>query len=166
MTETKYTLEQFEIDMENASPEKKSELIEKAVDTLDIDPTDKDTILKKHREDLEDLKLQLEIEDNERCIKEIENGKLGTYTCIKDYTPANASAGQNYFVKIDAVSTELKEKFSGLESPAMTIIMERINGMKDLTYIYSDGGIGTLKKKYLFNNKYGDFSEYFENNQK
>lgn len=170
MTETKYTIEQFEAEFENASPEKKNELLEKAMDTLDIeDPIVKETLIKRHREDLEDLKCQMAIDDNERCVKDIDSGTLETFKCIKSYPGhINTSVGLRYYVKIDDVAPNLREQFLSMVDAgkigdsAISSILERINGMKSLVYIYSDNGIGTLKKKSLFNSKYGEFSEYFE----
>lgn len=160
MTETKYTLEQFELDMENASPDKMADILMNAVDNLDVtDPIVKET-LEKYREDFMDIKAQMDIDENDKCNKDIESGTLTLYKCIKDYPFGSFNVGQNYYVKIDDVSADLKAKWDLTQHSEQ--IVNIINTMRPITWIYSDDGIGTLKKRTLFISGSGDFSEFFE----
>jgi len=156
MTETKYTLEQFELDMENASPAKMADILMNAVDNLDVtNPIVKET-LEKYKEELMDIKAQIEIEENDKCNKDIESGSLTLYKCIKEYPFGSFNVGQNYYVKVDDIASDLKSKWDSEQ------IVNIINNMKPITWIYSDEGIGSMKKRTLFVSESGDFSEFFE----
>ena len=170
------TLEQFEIDFENtSSPEQKTELLMSAIDSLDVfDPIVKETLLK-YREDLQDLKNQMDIEENERCVADIESGKLDLYKCIKSGSGYNI--GETYYVKIDELSklrpkakTDSADTSVAETQDLLSQLIERsdevakyTSGIKPLIWVYRDKGIGTLKKKNIFSLVKGlDFSEYFE----
>jgi hypothetical protein len=156
MSEDKYTLGQFELDMENASPDRMADILTDAANQLDMtDPIVKDTV-NKYREDLMDIKAQMEVEENDRCNKDIDGGTLVLYKCIKDYPFESFNVGQNYYVKIDDIASDLKDKWNSDEQ-----IASLISNMSPLIWIYYDNGIGTLKKRTLFVNN-GNFSEFFE----
>ena len=156
--DSSYTLEQFELDFENASNiEAKHEALIKALDNFDpYDPIVKETLLK-HREELKDLRTDLAVEEDIRCNKDIDNGEVELYTCIKESD--GYTVGHNYYVKIDDVKSMLSDKWSDVGTDEMK---DKIGSMKPLIWIYSDDGIGTLKKKNLFGILTDKvFSEYF-----
>lgn len=146
MTETEYTLDQFELDFEDASNlEIKREVLSKALDNFDCsDPIVMET-LSKYREELKDLKSDMDIEEDARCNKDIDSGVLELYTCIKEVN--EFVVGQNYYVKTDSFSKSLGDKWSETGSAD---ILAKILSMKPLIWIYTDNGIGTLKRKSIF----------------
>lgn len=190
MTETEYTLDQFELDFENAvNIDAKHEVLTKALDVFDpFDPIVKETLLK-YRDELKDLKAANDIEEDIRCNKDIDSGELDLYTCIKESN--GCTVGHNYYVRIDDVKSMLSDKWS--ESALMEHNLRdlkilitggagfigshlaeffvnagtdemkaKIASMKPLIWIYIDNGIGTLKKKSLFGILTDKvFSEYF-----
>jgi hypothetical protein len=141
MTETEYTLDQFELDFEDASNlEIKREVLSKALDNFDCsDPIVMET-LSKYIVELKDLRSYMDIEEDIRCNKEITSGELELYTCVKKTN--SCIVGDNYYVRIDDV-------------------------VEDNPYIWIYIDKGSLKKKSLFgisdpskrNRKV--FSEYF-----
>jgi len=158
MTETEYTLDQFELDFENAvNIESKHEVLTKALDTFDSsDPIVKETLLK-YRDELKDLKADMAVEEDIRCNKDIDSGELDLYTCIKESN--GCTVGHNYYVRIDDVKSMLSGKWSESGTDEMKA---KIDSMKPLIWIYIDNGIGTLKKKSLFGILTDKvFSEYF-----
>lgn len=167
MTETKYTLEQFEIEFENSSFEKKVDIVLDLThsfitrrDTLkESDDEIKETI-RRWKDEISDIKSQMDIEENDKCNKDIESGTLTLFKCIKDYPFGSFNVGQNYYVKIDDVASDLKAKWDLTQHSEK--IVNIINTMRPITWIYSDSGIGTLKKRTLFISGSGDFSEFFE----
>lgn len=155
----KYTIEQFEIDFENAYDiEQKRVVLELALDNLDVtDPTIKEILLK-YKEEFTDFREQMLLEEHQQCLKNIETKSAELYTCIKEYD--KYVVGQNYYIKIDDIASELKEKWIEQGSPKE--IMEAIEKIKPLIYIYTDNGIGTQMRKWLFIKKDSSFSEYFK----
>ena len=77
------TLENFELEMENASPDKKAEILANAVDTLDLSDEDTKESFQKHKDELSDLLMNLQIAEDIRCNTDIESGTLQLRTCIK-----------------------------------------------------------------------------------
>ena len=94
----------------------------------------------------------------------MENGTFKLYTCIEDVD--QYKAGSNYYVKVDPI----KERYTsalvgnGSEYEVPAKIQEYVAGLKDLVWIVTDDGIGTLKKKNLVAGnafEYFDFSRHF-----
>ena len=158
MTET-YTIEQFELDFENAANiNSKREVLANAIDILDVsDPEVKETI-SKYREELKDLVSDMAIEEDARCNKDIDSGELELYTCIKEVD--GFTKGHNYYVKVDGISSVLSDKWSEVGSD---LIKSVITNMKPLIWIYSDNGLGTLKKKNTFDKVFSEYFVKFEN---
>jgi len=149
-----YTIEQFELDFDEASSyEQKNEVILRSLDLLDIKDIEvKETILK-FRSEIKDYQLEMNKEEDASCNSDIESGSCELYKCIKSVD--NFVEGYNYYVKIDDVRTKYIEALG--EIPGA--IKEYISNIKPLICIISDGGIGTLKTKNIFTEK---FSDYFQ----
>jgi hypothetical protein len=152
----KYTVEQFELDMENASSlSNKREVLEKALDSLNPAYIDKDfkEALLKHKDELKDLKESMDVEESERCLKDVEDGKVILYKCIKEGCE-NYKPGHNYYIKVDDYAKDLKANWSMdsvIPNPdietSLKAISEIIGRMEPIIWIYSDNGIGSLMNK-------------------
>lgn len=150
-----YTLEQLDIDMENAgSPEKMMDILANAVNTLDFSSTDSKEILNKYKDTIKDSIETLALEENEKCTKDIESGILSLHKCIKSC--GEFQPGLRYYVKIDNISDDLKNRFG----TSNDTINKYIDDMEPIIWIYYDNGIGSLKKRTVFPHK--DFDKYFE----
>lgn len=149
-----YTIEQFELDFDEASSyEQKNEVILRSLDLLDIKDIEvKETILK-FRSEIKDYQLEMKKEADVSCNKDIESGSCELYKCIKSIN--NFVEGYNYYVKIDDVRTKYIEALG--ETP--DAIKEYVSNIKPLIWIISDDGIGTLKTKNVFSD---NFSDYFQ----
>ncbi len=162
-----YTLEQFEIDMEKASPEQMEDILMKGIDNLNVlDPLVKEA-LSEYRQELEFLKEQMSIDVDADCNKDIDSGDLTLYKCIKDFPLYGIKADQNYYVKEDDVREANLSRFKDVNpSESLNIILERINNMTPIYWVYIDSGLGTLKRKVSFGtdptSKAGSFTEHFE----
>ena len=79
----------------------------------------------------------------------IENGTFKLYTCIEDVN--QYKAGSNYYVNVDSIKTRYTAALIGdaSESEIPSEIKEYFNGLRDLIWIVTDDGIGTLKNKNL-----------------
>ena len=154
-----YTIEQFENDFENASFNKKKELLDHAMETFDmLDPGIKQILLEKSDE-INDLRADMALEDNDRCVRDIESGSLDLFKCLENYD--EYVKDQAYYAKFDDVKSDLMNKFSDLEpSESLNTILLKIKEMNPIIYIYSDDGLGSLKKRKVFAGK--TFSRYFE----
>lgn len=158
-----YTIEQFEIEFENAPLDRKREILEKALEECADGTSLKwKEVLIKHKEELKDLQEEMNLEKNHQCIKDIESGTLELYTCIKSVS--NFTEGYNYYVKID----DFEEIKSGW-LPLMGDLIEKnkyqdltdwITNMRPVVWIYYDNGIGTLKTRSVFN--FSEFSNHFQ----
>lgn len=162
----KYTLEQFELDMENASIDQMDGFLTKAVDCFDVsDPIVRETLLK-YKEDLQDIREQMDLESDADISKGIEKGKFKLYKCIKDISWYNV--GQNYYVHIDNPADFLSQKTISEVAGISDEASKYISSIAPLAWIVKDRGLGTLKKKYMFGLTQSskgidaDFSEYFE----
>ena len=153
---TKYTIEQFVEDFEDAqTPDAKQSVLLTLLDS-DVDVVEHKELLKEYKEQIQDLKDQLDIEGDAVINIEIEQGFLKLYTCNKSV--GNYTEGSNYYVKIDDVRSKYTESFEGdVPQP----IKDYFNGIKPLIWIVNDNGIGTLKHKRLVTDF--DFSEHFSN---
>lgn len=145
-----YTYEKFKEDFEDAqTPEAKQEAIFALLDS-DIDVNEYKEDIQEYRAQLQDLKNQMEVEEDSSIDAGIENGAFKLYTCIEDVN--QYKAGSNYYVKVDEIKKRYTEKIAGGEVFVKDLdpkIQEYIAGLKDLIWIVTDEGIGTLKKKNL-----------------
>ena len=165
MKETEqYTYEKFKEDFEDAqTPEAKQEVILTLLDS-DIDVKEYKEDIQEYRAQLQDLKNQMEVEEDASIDVGIENGAFKLYACIEDVD--QYKAGSNYYVNIDSIKTRYTAALIGdaSESEIPSEIKEYFAGLKDLIWIVTDEGIGTLKKKNLVVGKTFenfDFSKHF-----
>jgi len=154
---TEYTIEQFESDFEDASFDKKVDILKNALDIFDTSNPEVKEVLLKFKNEISDIKEQMDIEQDIKCNKDIDSGTLQLYKCIKELD--GYVVGHTYYVKID----DVKSLYSSSQ-----VISDKLKGfidsIKPIIWIYKDNGIGTLKYKTLFfNGKDSEnFSEYFE----
>jgi hypothetical protein len=149
-----YTIEKFVEDFEDAqSPDAKQEVLLKLLDS-DVDVVEHKELLKEYKEQIQDIREQLNIEADAVINIEIEQGFMKLYTCTKSV--GNYIEGSNYYVKIDDVKSKYTESFEG-DVPAA--IKDYFNSIKPIIWIVSDNGIGTLKYKRLVTDF--EFSEHF-----
>ena len=160
-----YTYEKFKEDFEDAqTPESKQEAIFSLLDS-DIDVKEYKEDIQEYRAQLQDLKDQMEVEEDTSIDVGIENGTFKLYTCTEDVD--QYKAGSNYYVKVDGIKKRYTETIAGGEVFVKDLdpkIQEYIAGLKDLIWIVTDEGIGTLKKKNLVVGKTFenfDFSKHF-----
>ena len=160
MKETEqYTYEKFKEDFEDAqTPEAKQEVIYALLDS-DIDVKEYKEDIQEYRAQLQDLKNQMEVEEDASVNAGIENGTFKLYKCIEDVNQYKAES--NYYVKVDHIKTRYTAALigEGSESEIPSQIQEYVAGLKDLIWIVTDDGIGTLKKKNLVLDF--DFSKHF-----
>ena len=164
MKETEqYTYEKFKEDFEDAqTPEAKGEAIFTLLDS-DIDVKEYKEDIQEYRAQLQDLKNQIEVEEDASINSGIENGTFKLYTCIEDVN--QYKAGSNYYVRVDAIKERYINSLIGNESESEipSQIQEYVAGLKDLIWIVTDEGIGTLKKKNLESFASGVVGKTFEN---
>ena len=153
---TKYTIEQFIEDFEDAqTPDAKQSLFQKLIKS-DIDLVDNKELLIECKDQIADLREQLDIEADAVINIQIEQGFVELYTCNKSVN--EFVEGCRYYVQIDDVRSKYTESFEGdVPQP----IKDYFNGIKHLIWIVNDNGIGTLKYKRLVTDF--DFSEHFSN---
>ena len=160
MKETEeYTYEKFKEDFEDAqTPDAKQEAIFTLLDS-DIDVNEYKEDIQEYRAQLQDLKNQMEVEEDASIDTGIESDTFKLYTCIEDVD--QYKAGRNYYVKVDSIKTKYTAALigDGSESEIPSEIKEYFNGLKDLIWVVTDEGIGTLKKKNLVVDF--DFSKHF-----
>ena len=160
MKETEeYTYEKFKEDFEDAqTPEAKQEAIFDLLDS-DIDVNEYKEDIQEYRAQLQDLKNQMEAEEDASIDTGIESDTFKLYTCIEDVD--QYKAGRNYYVKVDSIKPNYTAALigDGSESEIPSEIKEYFNGLKDLIWVVTDEGIGTLKKKNLVVDF--DFSKHF-----
>ena len=160
MKETEqYTYEKFKEDFEDAqTPEAKQEAIFTLLDS-DIDVKEYKEDIQEYRAQLQDLKNQMEVEEDASINTGIENGTFKLYTCVEDINQYKVES--NYYVKVDHIKTRYTAALigEGSESEIPSQIQEYVAGLKDLIWIVTDDGIGTLKKKNLVLDF--DFSKHF-----
>jgi len=155
MTET-YTINQFEIDFDNApNLESKHGVLTKALDIFDDSDPDIKESLSNHKQQLMDLKSELAKEEDVKCNSDIDNGLVELYTCIKE-TPSGCKVGSRYYIRVDDLSSVLDEKWSAVATDEMK---EFISKMKPTIWVYMDSGIGTKKYREVLK---GELIDYFE----
>lgn len=131
-----YTYEKFKEDFEDAqTPEAKQEALMTLLDS-DIDVKEYKEDIQEYRAQLQDLKDQIDGVIDASINTGIENGTFELYTCTEDVD--QYKAGNNYYVKVQTFLSK---------------------GLKDLIWIATDEGIGTLKRKNLVTDF--DFSKHF-----
>jgi hypothetical protein len=145
-----YTYEKFKEDFESAqTPEGKQEAIFALLDS-NIDVKEYKEDIQEYRAQLQDLKDQMDAEEDASISAGIEDGTFELYECVEDVD--RYKAGSRYYAKIDPIKTRYAEKLAGGEEFVKDLdikIQEYISGLKDLIWIVTDEGIGTLKKKNL-----------------
>lgn len=153
-------LDDFEKDFNNAySLSSKERILEQLLSkNLDFS-SDKDKLeeykesIKEYKAHLSDFKEALAIEEDSLINKEIDENLYTQYTCIDsigDYV-----SGLNYYVFVDDVSESYQE--SGIDQVSDKL-KEYINNIRPIYFIILDEGIGTLKRKTVFE---GDFIKHF-----
>jgi alkyl sulfatase BDS1-like metallo-beta-lactamase superfamily hydrolase len=159
-----YTYQKFKEDFEDAeTPEAKQKALMTLLDS-DIDVKEYKEDIQEYRAQLQDLKDQIDGVIDASINTGIENGTFTLYTCtqnIHQYT-----AGNNYYVSIDNIKTRYTAALIG-DAPESEIpqeVKEYFNGLRDLIWIVTDNGLGTLKKKELvvgLNFHDFDFNKHF-----
>ena len=160
MEQEKYTYAKFKEDFEDAqTPKAKQEAIYALLDS-DIDVKEYKEDIQEYRAQLQDMKNQMEVEEDASINAGIENGTFKLYECIEDVD--RYKAGSRYYAKVDPIKTSYAEKLAGGEAFVKDLdirIQEYVGGLKDLVWIVTDEGIGTLKKKNIVVDF--DFSKHF-----
>ena len=157
-----YTYEKFKEDFESAqTPEGKQQAIIDLLDS-DLDVREYKEDLKEYRAQLQDLKEQMDAEEDASISAGIESGAFELYECVEDVD--RYKAGSRYYVKVDPIKERYTSALVGDGSEykateAYAKIQEYISGLKDLIWIVTDEGIGTLKKKNLVRDF--EFSKHF-----
>ena len=154
-----YTYEKFKEDFESAqTPEGKQQAIIDLLDS-DLDVREYKEEIQEYRAQLKDLKDQMDAEEDASISSGIEAGTFELYECVEDVD--RYKAGCRYYAKVDPI----KERYTsalvgdGSEYEVPAKIQEYVAGLKDLIWIVTDEGIGTLKKKNLVRGF--EFSKHF-----
>ena len=154
-----YTYEKFKEDFESAqTPEGKQQAIIDLLDS-DLDVREYKEEIQEYRAQLKDLKDQMDTEEDASISAGIEDGTYALYECVEDVD--RYKAGSRYYAKVDPI----KERYTsalvgdGSEYEVPAKIQEYVAGLKDLIWIVTDEGIGTLKKKNLARGF--EFSKHF-----
>jgi hypothetical protein len=154
---TEYTIEQFVEEFEEAqTPDAKNEVLLKLLDS-DIDVVDNKELLIEYKAQIQDLKEQINIEEDIKINDLIENGSMELYTCTKSVN--EFVEGPNYYVQIDDVKSKYIESFERSYFYIPDAIKAYVSGIKPLIWIVTDSGIGSLKYKVLVTDF--DFSQHF-----
>lgn len=159
MTEEKYTLEQLQEDFDNASTlHEKHDVIIKAVSYhVEFGGEGFPEAIKSYKQEIIDLKKDFEKEEDEICNKAIEDDKYELYSCIKSYYNESFTLqeGSRYYVRIEDPKAILGEMWSEVGNDVIKSIIDK---MEPVIWIITDNGIGTLKSRNQFKEK---FEEYF-----
>jgi hypothetical protein len=131
--------------------EDKTNILEKLISDNQISDED----LKEFKAQINDIIENDAIEQDTIISLEIEEGRYNLYSCAKDID--SYKSGCNYYVKVD----DPREfyKMTGI-GETNSIIQDMIDSIKPIYYIVVDDGIGTLKRKNIFD-KDVEFSNYF-----
>jgi hypothetical protein len=149
-----YTIEQFIEDFEMAqTPDAKQAVFQKLTES-DIDLVDNKELLIEYKAQIQDLREQINIEEDIKINDLIDKGLMELYICTKSVN--EFVEGSRYYVQIDDVKSKYTESFEGDIPEAL---VDYINGIKPLIWIVTDNGIGSLKYKVLVTDF--DFSEHF-----
>jgi len=149
-----YTIEQFGEEFEEAqTPDAKQEVMLRLLDS-DIDLLDNKELLIEYKAQIEDLREQINIEEDIKINDLIDKGLMSLYTCTKSVN--EFVEGSNYYVQIDDVKSKLVA-IEGIDIP--DAIKAYVDNIKPLIWVVTDSGIGSLKYKRLITDF--DFSEHF-----
>ena len=151
-----YTLDQFEIEFENSTLDKKRDVLMNALSLLNMEDPEVSETLTKYREELKDMMDQMAEEENLKCIKDIESGTLELVTCVKDID--TFQSGNTYYVKVIDIASEYRERGADINE----LMSSYISNIKPIIWVYGDNGIGTLKYRTVFNTEKFNFSDYFK----
>ncbi len=152
-----YTIEQFIEEFEEAqTPDAKQEVMLRLLDS-DIDLVDNKELLIEYKAQIQDLKEQINIEEDIKINDLIENGSMELYTCTKSVN--EFVEGNRYYVQIDDVKSKYIESFENSYFYIPDDIKAYVENIKPLIWIVTDNGIGSLKYKVLVTDF--DFSEHF-----
>jgi len=153
-----YTYQKFKETFEDAeTPEAKQKALMTLLDS-DIDVKEYKEDIQEYRAQLQDLKDQIDGVIDASINTGIENGTFTLYTCTQN--THQYTVGNNYYVSIDNIKTRYTAALIG-DAPESEIpkeIKEYFNGLRDLIWIVTDNGLGTLKKKELV---HFDFNKHF-----
>lgn len=157
---SEYTIEQFVEEFDDAqTPEAKQKVLLKLLDS-DIDVVEHKEIIKEYRAQIQDLKEQLDIEEDIKINDLIDNGSMELYVCKKAVD--KFVEGCSYYVHIDDYKSKLVA-IEGVDIPQS--IKDYVSGIKPLIWIFTDNGIGTLKYRRLVSDRNGainfEFTEHF-----
>ena len=148
-----YTIEQFVEDFDDAqTPDAKNEVLLKLLDS-DIDVVEHKELLMEYKAQIQDLREQLDIEEDIKINDLIDNGSMELFTCIKAVD--EFVEGCSYYVHIDDYKSKLVA-IEGVDIPQN--IKDYLDGIKPLVWVANDNGIGTLKFRTLIN---FELSEHF-----
>jgi len=149
-----YTIEQFIEEFEEAqTPDAKQEVMLRLLDS-DIDLVDNKELLIEYKAQIQDLREQLDIEEDIKINDLIDRSSMVLMTCIKSVD--EFVEGSSYYVMIDDVKSKYTESF-GDDIPQA--LKDYLNGIKPLVWIVNDSGIGTLKYRKLVTDF--ELSDYF-----
>jgi hypothetical protein len=149
-----YTIEQFIEDFEMAqTPDAKQALFQNLIES-DIDLVDNKELLIEYKAQIQDLREQLDIEEDIKINDLIDNSSMELYVCNKAVD--EFVEGSSYYVMIDDVKSKYTESF-GDDIPQA--LKDYLNGIKPLVWIVNDSGIGTLKYRKLVTDF--ELSDYF-----
>jgi len=155
-----YTYQKFKETFEDAqTPEAKQNAIITLLDS-NIDVKEYKEDIQEYKDQLKDLKHQMEVDEDAYINKGIDNGTFTLYTCTQN--THQYTAGNKYYVSIDNIKTRYTAALIG-DAPESEIpkeIKEYFNGLRDLIWIVTDNGLGTLKKKELVVGFNFDFDFY------
>jgi hypothetical protein len=98
----------------------------------------------------EEMASEVEIEEDQKCNFDLEQGLAKIFTCIKNWN--ECKSGDRYYVRIDNPAEELIEQWAG------TPLEKSVREMSIVYWVYVDNGLGTPKRRVIFD---GNFSEYF-----
>jgi hypothetical protein len=151
---TKYTIEQFVEDFEDAqTPDVKQDVLLTLLDS-DVDVVEHKELLKEYREQIQDLRDQIRIDEDAKINSNIDKGLMELYTCTKG--TLEFVEGSRYYVRIVDYKSNLVA-IDGVEIPQE--IKDYVSGIKPLIWVAIDNGIGTLKYERLVTES--QFSEHF-----
>jgi len=120
-----YTIEQFGEEFEEAqTPDAKQEVMLRLLDS-DIDLVDNKELLIEYKAQIEDLREQINIEEDIKINDLIDKGLMSLYTCTKSVNEFVEAS--NYYVQIDDVKSKYSESFGDNIPEAL---VDYINGIK------------------------------------
>lgn len=145
----KWTIEDFQKEIEVANHEEKKELLIKFMDNFDVFEN-KDMLLK-WRAELTEVKEQFKIEDDIKCREDIEQGEAELYKCIKSIK--NYKEDEEYYAKVydNLDITDPLNKIDNYLSKAWITIIREDNNMysSKLFMTGEDNAIETFNEHFV-----------------